>query len=287
MVLINGLAEQSESWFRNAPTWSKHYNVRIPEVLVYNGEALHRHVRAGGAVTVDYLADRLGVYLDEFTQSPPYHLVASSLGCQVALTYAARNPEKVRSLTLLAPSGFHGDENLPMMEGVRRSNYEQLVSSVFHNKRFATRALVKGIEEKFQDRVWKRGVLATLRGTVGHSVSDLLDKVEHRTLVIWGAEDKILADVEGSIRAAERLANGTQVVIPNCGHAPQIEASRLVNKLVLRHLKGSPRPFPSSVRVVENSRTRLTAGAGSEAEPEPEPASEPQTSVVGAAPSLV
>ncbi len=36
-------------------------------------------------MTVDYLADRLAVYLDEFVQSPPYHMVGSSLGCQVIL----------------------------------------------------------------------------------------------------------------------------------------------------------------------------------------------------------
>ena len=49
----------------------------------------------GGEVTVDYLADRLADYLDEYVQRPPYNLVGSSLGGQVILTYAARHPEKV------------------------------------------------------------------------------------------------------------------------------------------------------------------------------------------------
>ena len=123
----------------------------------------------GGEVTVDYLADRLAVYLDEFVQRPPYHFVGSSLGCQVILTYAVKHPEAVSRLVLICPSGFHGDENLPAMEGVKRSQYDTLVKSVFHKGRFATEDLVKAFERKFQDRKWKKGVLRTLRGTVGHS----------------------------------------------------------------------------------------------------------------------
>ena len=92
MILLNGLAEQPESWFANRTHLARHFDVKVPEILVYDGEALHRHIDAGGEITVDYLADRLGCYLDEFVQRPPYHLVGSSLGCQVILSYAVRHP---------------------------------------------------------------------------------------------------------------------------------------------------------------------------------------------------
>ncbi len=237
MILVNGLAEQSESWCTNRPVWSKHFDVKVPELLVYDGNALHRHIEAGGEVTVDYLADRLHGFLEDYVQKPPYHLVGSSLGCQVILTYAIRNPEKVGKIVLMAPSGFHGDENLPVIEGVSRSNYGTLVSSVFYRKYLANEDLVRAYERKFKDRKWKKGVLKTLRGTVGHSVAGLLDKVPHPVLVIWGADDKVLSDVPGSIRAADRMIKARQLVIPRCGHAPQIEKSRLVNNLVSRYLR--------------------------------------------------
>lgn len=237
MILVNGLAEQSESWCTNRPVWSKHFDVKVPELLVYDGDALHRHIESGGEVNVDYLADRLHGFLEDYVQKPPYHLVGSSLGCQVILTYAIRNPEKVGKIVLMAPSGFHGDENLPVIEGVSRSNYGTLVSSVFYRKYLANEDLVRAYERKFKDRKWKKGVLKTLRGTVGHSVAGLLDKVPHPVLVIWGADDKVLSDVPGSIRAADRMIKARQLVIPRCGHAPQIEKSRLVNNLVSRYLR--------------------------------------------------
>jgi pimeloyl-ACP methyl ester carboxylesterase len=254
LVLINGLAEQSESWFANRVHWSRHFDVKVPEILVYDGDVLHRHIDAGGEVTVDYLADRLGAYLDEFAQHPPYHLVGSSLGGQVALTYAARYPEKVARLVLICPSGLYGDEDLPMMEGVRRSQYDTLVRSVFHQRRFATEELVEAIEAKFQDRRWKKGVLRTLRGTVGHSVAPLLERIAQPCLVIWGGDDRVLSDVRGSIRAASRMLRVRQVVIPKCGHAPQIEKARLVNQLVQRFLRDKLKAVPPQLDPVRYLR---------------------------------
>ncbi len=244
LILVNGLAEQAESWFANRVAWSRHFDVKVPEILVYRGKALQDWIESGGDVTVDYLADRLALFLDSFVQNPPYNLVGSSLGGQVILTYANKHPEKVSRLVLICPSGLHGRENLPMIEGVRRSNYDMLVKSVFHHKRFATEDLVASIEAKFQDREWKKGVLRTLRGTVEHSVSHLLATTPHPCLFIWGLEDKVISDVRGSIRSADTMLRARQVVIPKCGHAPQIEKSRLVNQLVMRFMKDRLKTIP-------------------------------------------
>jgi pimeloyl-ACP methyl ester carboxylesterase len=247
LVLINGLAEQSESWFANRVIWSRHFDVKVPELLVYDGASLHNWIDAGGEITVDYLTDRLAAYLDEYVQRPPYNLVGSSLGGQIILTYAARFPEKVARTVLICPSGLFGDETLPMMEGVRRSQYDTLVKSVFHRPHFASDALVESIARKFQDRHWKKGVLRTLRGTVGHSVAPLLTVVGQPTLIIWGANDRVISDVPGSLRAASQLPRVRQVVIPRCGHAPQIEKSRLVNELVLRFFRDKLKTIPPAL----------------------------------------
>jgi abhydrolase domain-containing protein 6 len=247
LILVNGLAEQGESWFANRAAWSRQYDVKVPEILVYDGDGLHSHIDAGGEVTVDYLADRLATYLDEFVQKPPYNLIGSSLGGQVLLTYAVKHPEKVSRMVLICPSGFHGEENLPMMEGVRRSQYDTLVRSVFHKRQFASEELIDAIAHKFQDRKWKKGVLRTLRGTVGHTVAPLLEQVPHPCLVIWGADDKVIADIPGSIRATDRMIRARQVVIPKCGHAPQIEKARLVNQLVLRYLRDKLKTIPPTL----------------------------------------
>ena len=247
LVLVNGLAEQPESWFGNRVHWSRHFDVKVPEILVYDGDAIHRRIDEGGEITVDYLTDRLAVYLDEFVQRPPYHLVGSSLGGQIILNYAVRHPKNVARIVLLCPSGFYGDENLPVMDGVRRSDYESLVASVFHRTHFASPSLVAAIERKFQNRRWKKGVLRTLRGTIGHTVAPLLCQIPHPTLILWGDDDRVLSDIPGSLRAAEQILRVRQLVIPKCGHAPQIEKARLVNQLVTRFLRDKLKGIPPAL----------------------------------------
>ena len=106
LILVNGLAEQSESWFANRVHWSRHFDVKVPEILVYDGDSLHQRIDDGGEITVDYLTDRLATYLDEFVQRPPYHLVGSSLGGQIILTYAVAAPGEGRQARLALPLGL-------------------------------------------------------------------------------------------------------------------------------------------------------------------------------------
>jgi pimeloyl-ACP methyl ester carboxylesterase len=107
--------------------------------------------------------------------------------------------------------------------------------------------MVEAFRRKFQDRRWKLGVIKTLRGTVGHSVAPLLPSVMSPTLLIWGADDRILSDVPGSIRAAARIPQVCQVMIPRCGHAPQIEKAGLVNRLISLYLRDKLRSVPPAL----------------------------------------
>jgi abhydrolase domain-containing protein 6 len=247
VVLVNGLAEQSESWFANRNALSRHFDLKVPEILVYDGDSLHQRIDSGADISVEYLADRLCLFLDEFVQRAPCYLVASSMGCQIALTVAVQRPESISKLVLICPSGFHGSENLPMIDGVRRSAYGSMVGSVFHRSRFASEELVGAMHRKFQDRRWKKGVLRTLRGTVGHSVAPLLPLVSQSVLVIWGAQDRVLSDLPGAIQAGEQIRRVRQVVIPSCGHAPQIERAGLVNRLISQFLRDKLKSIPPAL----------------------------------------
>lgn len=231
LVLVNGLAEQAESWFANHSAWRRRFDVHMPNVLAYEGEALHRRIASGRPVDVPYLADRLAVYLDEFVQTPPYFLAASSLGGQVAAALAARRPEIVARLVLLCPSGCGGAEQLPVMPGVRRGDPAGLVDSVFFDPRRIDPGLLDYYRGRFASRAWRTGLLHTLRGTAGQTVLDLLPRVQAPTLVVCGREDRIVEPAQ--VREAVRLLpRGRFVMLGRCGHAPQLERPGRVNRLV-------------------------------------------------------
>ena len=235
LVLINGLAEQAESWFRNDWYWRRTFDVHVPNILAYRGAALHRRIDSGLPVSVDYLVEQLHMYLDSFVQSPPYHLVAASLGGKVAIEYAVRYPDEVDALVLLCPSGLGEEEKLPVIEGLRRSDTRGLVASIFHNERQVDERMLGFFKGRFSDRLWRAGLLRTIRGTMGHCVRSRLPQVAQPTLLISGREDRIV-DQHLAAEAAELLPNCRYVSIPRCGHAPQMERAGFINRLVAHFL---------------------------------------------------
>ncbi len=236
LILINGLAEQAESWYCNLDTWRRHFDVHTPNLLAYEGAALHRRIDAGEPIDVAYLVDRLREYLDNFVQTPPYHLAANSLGGKVAVEYAVRYPDQVDRLVLLCPSGLSAVESLPVVEGVRRSDLRSLVESVLQDPRHADPHVVRYFEKQFSNRRWRSGLLRTIRGTMGHRVRDRLAELMQPTLLVVGQEDRIV-DPQQAIAAASLLRQGKLVVLQRCGHAPQIEQAGVINRLVIDFLQ--------------------------------------------------
>jgi len=242
VVLINGLAEQAESWYRNYRFWSRYFDVQMPNILAYEGAALHRRINDGLPITVDYLVDQLHLYLEQFVQRPPYHIVASSLGGKVAVEFAARYPELVSRMVLICPSGMGDEEKLPFMEGVRHNDMASIVKSVFYQRNCIDRDMVTYYKRVFPSRRWKTGLLRTVRGTMNHVVRPKLGQVKAPTLFVACENDRIVDPVEAET-AVRELGNGHFLMIPKCGHAPQIEKPWLINRLVVHFLTA---PNPSS-----------------------------------------
>lgn len=250
LVLINGLAEQPESWYKNRRSWGRFFDTYAPNILVYDGDALHQRIDAKQPITVEYLVEELHTYLFRFVQSPPYHLVASSLGGKVAVEFAAKYPEMVGRMVLLCPSGMGDKEQLPIMEGVRRSDWHAVVRSVFYRPRHVDRAMVRYYKMAVENRKWKKGMLRTVNGTLEHSVRTKLKDVKAPTLLVTGLKDRI-CDPKTAEAAARELPNGYFRAIPKCGHAPQIERYRLVNRLVAHFLTATtPTATPGWTRLL-------------------------------------
>lgn len=241
LVLINGLAEQAESWYLNHRFWRRHFEVHMPNMLVFEGQAIHERIRSGAPISVDYLVEELYQYLTRYVQTPPYHIVASSLGGKVTVEFAVKYPELVNRVVLLCPSGMGEDERLPIVEGVRKNDMKALVESVFYNpRRHVDSEMVRYYKRVFPNRRWRSGMLRSVQGTKQHTVRDKMKAVKAPTLLVTGANDRICDPKEAAAAAAE-LPSGQFLMIPKCGHAPQIEKAWTINRLVL-HFLTHPKP---------------------------------------------
>lgn len=239
LVLLNGLAEQAESWYRNRRFWSRYFEVLAPNILAYEGEALQQQIRSREPVTVDYLVGQLHTYLTRFVQTPPYHLVSSSLGGKVAVEFAVRYPELVSRVVLLCPSGMGDTEQLPIMDGLGGRGANAMVKSVFYNARKnVDQDVLTYYKSRFDNKRWKLGFIKTVRGTLEHTVRDKLKEMRCPTLLVTGTEDKVCCPRTAE-EAARELPNGVFLSLPKCGHAPQIEKAWKINRLVVHFLSAA------------------------------------------------
>jgi pimeloyl-ACP methyl ester carboxylesterase len=231
LILVNGLAEQAESWYEILHAWQQVCDVHMPALLVYDGPVMQQRLLDREPISVGFFVDRLETYLDQFVQAPPYHLVGSSLGGQVVAEYAMRHPDKVERLVLLCPSGMGSEERLPVLESFRHHDFLGLVESTFHNRERVDQGVVEHYKQKFSSRAWRRAFFETVRGTKSHSVAPRLSQISSPTLVICGENDAIVDPIH--VRdTVSGLAGFRFEMIPSCGHAPQLECPAIVYELI-------------------------------------------------------
>jgi pyruvate dehydrogenase E2 component (dihydrolipoamide acetyltransferase) len=157
------------------------------------------------------------------------HLVGHSLGGAVVAAVAATAPDRVRSLTLVAPAGFGADADAGYLRGfadaASRRELKPQLGKLFADESQVTRQLVDDLlKYKRLDGVDQ--ALKTLVGTLldgdrqAIDTPALLARSTVPAVIVWGRADRVLpaagADAAGD-RAEVRL-------VDNAGHMVHMEA---------------------------------------------------------------
>jgi pimeloyl-ACP methyl ester carboxylesterase len=182
-------------------------------------------------------------------------LVGNSMGGATAAVVAARHPERVSSLVLIDAAGFNlAEADRP---GIVRLTGSPLGALVFAlpGKRLVVEASLRQVfhddarvtperVSEYLAAARRPGTFAALR-SLGASlegrsslVAESLPRVEARTLVLWGGEDRWIPPAHAEHFAAA-IPGARKVVIPGCGHVPQEEVPEEVARLLLEFLSAS------------------------------------------------
>jgi pimeloyl-ACP methyl ester carboxylesterase len=256
-IYLHGLSGSGTNWTDLAAQLAPH----APGMaLDLPGFGLSRPL-ASARYTPDAHADAVLCFLAG--QGRPVHLLGNSLGGIIAMLVAARRPELVRSLTLLAPAmpDRRPDPRrvsdpkallalLPWMRGrmsrrlaqvTPRQRVEQMIELCFGDtSTVVEHRVTEAVEEALRraEQPWAREALwQTTLGMIGGWFVgprwwSVAARVTAPTLVVWGGRDRLV-----SPRLAQRttvtLPSGRLLAMPEVGHIPQIESPAMVARAVL------------------------------------------------------
>ena len=175
---------------------------------------------------LDTIADLANFYLDLIDQLDLHdiHLVGHDLGGWIAADLAVRDPRRLASLTLVTAAGIH-IPGVAQTDPFLRTD-EQRIRDLFRDPARADEMVRRVLRPETEDQnLRNQTTTARLtwqpRGYDPH-LAKWLHRIKAPTLLVWGADDKLLPPAYAS--AWQKLISTSQlVVLPDCGHLPHIE----------------------------------------------------------------
>jgi len=166
-------------------------------------------------------------------------VVGNSFGGLVALLYTLHHSETVERLVLVDSGGFREYSEQEKVSTQERFAAARLVALTPEDVG-ALFAPVFAKQSENQERYLRRQKDKLQRGdypayaaaqassielATSHCLLDRLDQILCPTLLLWGREDRVLPVFQAE-KALERLPQGKLVVLPGCGHAPQLDCPK-------------------------------------------------------------
>ena len=187
----------------------------------------------------------LNKFLNRFMEHRGYegvHLLGNSLGGHVALLYAIKHPQRLRSITLTGSSGLfeHGmGDSYP-----KRGDYEFIRSKTamtFYDPAVATKELVDEVYSTVNDRMKAIRIISLAKSAIRNNLGEELGGILQPTLLIWGNNDTITPPFVG--REFQRLIPNSELhFIDKCGHAPMMEVPDEFNVILQQFLQKLGQP---------------------------------------------
>lgn len=245
VVLLHGFGASKDAWSGVAADLTPMFRVIVPDLPGF-GES---PVREGARYDPKSQAERLRAFLDAIGVRD-HHLGGLSMGGQIAVMYAAHSPDRVRSLLISGPPGVRSPETTAFLRRALAGedpfavhderSLEALLKVAFFRPPGIPGAIRKAmIQDAIARRETSRRIFDDIVAAGEGVLEPVLRTIPARTLVVWGAEDRMVHPSAVGVYAAG-IAKAATTVFPECGHDTVTECPDLLSERYRAFLNEDP-----------------------------------------------
>jgi pimeloyl-ACP methyl ester carboxylesterase len=226
IVLLHGFADSKDSWVKFARPLTKKYRVIMLDLPGFGDSS---KVRSASYDTKSQV-DRLKAFLEKLDLKR-VHIAGNSLGGLLAGIYAVEYPSQVLTLCLIDTAGVANIETSEYEKCLLKGenplivetpdDYDRMLKFVFVHPPSIPGPVKKYlVTQNLKNREFNKKIFAD--AFPGSQLELKLDRIQAKTLVIWGDTDRIFP--VSSTRVLEKGIGDIRVVImKECGHTPMSE----------------------------------------------------------------
>jgi pimeloyl-ACP methyl ester carboxylesterase len=250
VLLLHGLGGTRASFFETAAKLAEHYTVHVPDLPGFGSS----DKPATGGYNARWFAEIMLEFMDVLGIDRA-HIVGNSMGGRVAIEMGLLAPARVGALALLCPAvsfvrrGFH-----PIVRVLRpefgllphqmpRTLVEKQFWSLFGDRDQIDPEVTEVIVDEFQRIYGSAGARYAFLSSARNIYLEKpfgrggfyprLSTLQPPALFVWTSAD-LLIPAAFRHHVGEWLPSAEQIVLPSCGHVPQVERPEQTNGMIER-----------------------------------------------------
>lgn len=244
LLLIMGLAYNSQSWSKTIPALSKQF-----QVIIFDNRGSGRSDKPDSNYTIEMMADDAIAVLDAVGVSAA-HIYGVSMGGMIAQRLTLKYPERVKSLILgcTSPGGKNqvqpeADVMMTLLSGAatQKTPLEIAWASVpiLYSQDYIENhheSISEDIEIVTKIPTPPHGFMHQLQAILQHDTFEELEKIHVPTLIIHGDADRLIPIQNGKL-IVERIKDSEFFVVPGAGHLYMLESQGMVEEKVIHFIR--------------------------------------------------
>lgn len=227
LLLLHGFAANKDHWTLAARQLAPHFRVFAPDLPGFGDSTRKPEARYGleeQLARIEAFAAAVGL--------GRFHLGGNSMGGYLAAMYAARHPEQVASLWLLAPAGARSAQESEMLRLLAAGDNPLLVTDLASFRRLTALCFHQAppLPPRFELPLYER---ARAEGPFNAKIfdemftdpkafEDMPGGFATRALIVWGDDDRVLHP-SGLDILHGLFSDAECILMPRMGHVPMVE----------------------------------------------------------------